>query len=51
MKLRKFAMRYGIMLIPSTFILRYLKKKAKQKVIIRTIEEILNIIYKYKGDV
>ena len=25
--------------------------KEKQKVIIRTIEEILNIIYKYKGDV
>ena len=25
--------------------------KEKQKIIIRTIEEILNIIYKYKGDV
>ena len=26
-------------------------QKEKQKVIIRTTEEILNIIYKYKGDV
>ena len=51
-------MRYGIMLIPFTFTTSLAEEESKsitmkeeQKEIIRTTEEILNIIYKYKGNV